>query len=200
MQTDKSLSEQQSKQFTDFSNVDNTPGAPMKFDGKEVRGVNVEVVKAPTSSKGNLVAPIVIVGVLIAIIVVIVFIMFNGSSSSEESSGSASSTSSSASSTSSGAAASSEGISIKFKKPDKWGDTINVYVYSDSDKLSKWPGDAMKKESDGLYSFTIPADMAAKKPLVIFNDGKTQFPVRDAAGLDAVNGKTYDIDKEETSK
>ena len=199
MENDKSLSEQQEKQFTDFSHVADTPGAPMKFDGKEVRGVNVNVVSAPQASKKNLIVPIVIVALLVIAMIVIVLFMFKGSDGSGEGQTTGSSVASSqAVTTSSGAsaaggdkAAASE-ITVKFKKPDAWGDSVNVYVYSGGTELSKWPGEKMKKEADGTYSFTIPSTI--EKPLVIFNDDKSQYPLRDKVGLDAVDGKTYSVE------
>ena len=196
IESDKSLSQQQEKQFTDFSHVENSPGAPMKFDGKEVRGTNVAVVTAPKRSKGMIV-PIIIVAVLVIAMVAIVLFMLKGNG--EESSGGETSGASTTASDSAPTAAQSGDIEVKFKKPDSWGDEINIYIYSGGTDIKKWPGDPMKKGSDGLYTFTIPGGKL-EKPLVIFNDGKgRQYPLRDQGGLDAVNGKTYDIDKDKPS-
>ena len=196
IESDKSLSQQQEKQFTDFSHVENSPGAPMKFDGKEVRGTNVAVVTAPKRSKGMIV-PIIIVAVLVIAMVAIVLFMLKGNG--EESSGGETSGASTTASDSAPTAAQSGDIEVKFKKPDSWGDEINIYIYSGGTDIKKWPGDPMNKGSDGLYTFTIPGGKL-EKPLVIFNDGKgRQYPLRDQGGLDAVNGKTYDIDKDKPS-
>ena len=159
----------------------------MKFDGKEVRGTNVAVVSAPKKPKGMAV-PIIIVAVLVIAMVAIVLFMFRGGN--DESSGGDTSGASASASDSAPAAAQSGDIEIKFKKPDDWGDEINIYIYSGGTDLKKWPGDPMKKGSDGLYTYTIPGGKL-EKPLVIFNDGKgRQYPQRDKGGLDAVNGKT----------
>ena len=90
-----------------------------------------------------------------------------------------------------------KGAVVYFEKPAEWADTVNVYIYnSDDDENEAWPGEAMKKESDGKYSYTFTADW--KCPLLIFNDGNAaqsvQYP--ESKGLEGEAGKTYAVPKE----
>ena len=70
----------------------------------------------------------------------------------------------------------------------------------------------MKFDGKEVRGTNVAVVSAPKKPkgmavpiiivavLVIFNDGKgRQYPQRDKGGLDAVNGKTYDIEKDKPS-
>jgi alpha-amylase len=43
---------------------------------------------------------------------------------------------------------------IYFEKPDSWGDTIYVYYWDSGSDKPAWPGNAMTKVSDNLYSYT----------------------------------------------
>ncbi len=70
-----------------------------------------------------------------------------------------------------------EGTVVYFEKPEGWGDSISAYVYDETSynnvkENGKWPGEAMKKEADGTYSYTFKEEWIA--PLVIFTDGKNQ--------------------------
>ena len=60
---------------------------------------------------------------------------------------------------------------IYFVNTGKWN-TVNFYSwYNDIDIISSaWPGDAMTKVEDNIYSCTVPADA----PNIIFNNGSTQ--------------------------
>ena len=80
---------------------------------------------------------------------------------------------------------------VTFKKPDKWGSSINAYVYENGGggKNAEWPGQKMTDNGDGTYSYTIPSDV--KSPVIIFNDGKNQYPAQGQSGLAIENGKTY---------
>ena len=84
---------------------------------------------------------------------------------------------------------------IKMKKGEKWGDDINVYIYNEVDGVktenAPWPGEPMTKEDDGTYSYSISEDI--ENPLIIFNDGKKQYP--SGKGLEYEEGKVYDIDE-----
>ncbi len=72
-----------------------------------------------------------------------------------------------------------KGAVVYFEKPAEWADTVNVYIYnSDDDENEAWPGEAMKKESDGKYSYTFTADW--KCPLLIFNDGQRDWKAKQA--------------------
>lgn len=89
-----------------------------------------------------------------------------------------------------------KGARVFFKKPggDVWGDTLYAYVYnSRDDENSAWPGEEMKKEADGTYSYTLTEDFDT--PLIIFNDGdnvdSVQYPGADEKGLVFEPDKTY---------
>ena len=195
-----------SSQDSNFNTFESpsAPPAPMKFDGKEVRGANVAVVSAPKGGNGKMIAIIAVIVVLVlAIIGVIIFMAGNkkddGESSGNESSassssvGSTSESSAAAGTSEASAPAASEGGKITFKKPDDWGDDICAYVYPDGGKgIAEWPGEAMTNNGDGTYSYTLSED--CENPLVIFNDGdgngkKHQYPRN--KGLKFVDGKSY---------
>ena len=88
-------------------------------------------------------------------------------------------------------AASSDGATVTFTKPDSWGSSINAYVYENGGAGSnaQWPGQAMTDNGDGTYSYTVPSNI--NNPLIIFNDGKNQYP--NSTGLEVEDGKSYDI-------
>ena len=56
---------------------------------------------------------------------------------------------------------------------------------------STWPGDEMKKEADGKYSYTLTKDW--NNPMIIFDDGgadgSKQYPAD--KGFDVEADKTY---------
>lgn len=83
------------------------------------------------------------------------------------------------------------GAVVTFTKPDSWGDGINAYVYENGGggNNGQWPGKPMTKQSDGSYTYEVPADIP--KPLIIFNDGKNQYPKTD--GLEVEDGKSYTV-------
>ena len=67
---------------------------------------------------------------------------------------------------------------VTFKKPDSWGDSINVYHYNpivDNDNVQVsqlgWPGTAMTALGEGWYSYTFNGLLATT---VIINDGTSQ--------------------------
>ncbi|MBR2175771.1 MAG: starch-binding protein, partial [Clostridia bacterium] len=195
IEQDKSLSQQKTQ--VDYSAQD-VAASPMKFDGKEVRGTKVNVVQAPKNGK-NLIIPIVIVAILIvAIILVAIFVLGGqGGSSGETSSDGKAQTSAAASKASSGSESSKEsasaGITVKFEKPDDWGDDLNAYVYGDERRENaSWPGLPMTKNSDGTYSYVVPGDI--NNPLIIFNDGKYQYPSANKPGLEVEEGKIYKVE------
>ena len=196
MEHDRSLSDQQAGQFNNFDSS-NFKEAPMKYDGKQVRGATVNVVSAPNNGSKKLIVPVMIVAVLIIAIVVIVIFAFSGNkesgSSSAESTTSAASAASGASGDSAASASESSKIIITFTKPDKWGDKINAYVYSKNNggiKNKDWPGVEMKNNGDGTYSYEVPGDI--ESPLVVFNDGSKQLPKN--GGFTVKNGGKYDKD------
>ena len=120
-------------------------------------------------------------------------------SSADESSAAESSTEESSAAESSAAeSSSSEGakkVTVKFTKPSDWGDEIYVYAYlSAADKNADWPGEKMKKESDGTYSYELDDHFSSESgTMVIFNDTKNQVP-KSGDGFIAKDGETYTID------
>lgn len=80
---------------------------------------------------------------------------------------------------------------ISFIKPDSWGDNLNAYVYSMGGNANNgdWPGQPMTSNGDGTYSYKVPDTIP--NPVVIFNDGKKQYPTTD--GLEVVDGQTYKL-------
>ncbi|MDD6489406.1 MAG: starch-binding protein [Clostridia bacterium] len=85
-------------------------------------------------------------------------------------------------------------VVVTFQKPDKWGDTINAYVYEPATAKNNaaWPGIAMTDNGDGTYSYTIPSDL--NNPVIMFNDGSNQYPAQGKDGLPIENGKTYTVE------
>ena len=86
-----------------------------------------------------------------------------------------------------------KGTKVYFKKTDdEWADDIYIYIYNTKDDENDyWPGEKMKKESDGRYSYTFPRDW--NTPLIIFNDGNSDDSVQypKGKGLVVEPDKTY---------
>ena len=86
-----------------------------------------------------------------------------------------------------------KGAKVYFEKTsDEWSDDIHIYIYNTEDyENDYWPGEPMKKEADGKYSYTFTEDW--KTPLIIFNDGdaadSVQYP--DGKGLTVEPDKVY---------
>lgn len=88
----------------------------------------------------------------------------------------------------------SSGATVTFNKPDDWGDEIYAYVYNDDlYENDSWPGVLMKKESEGMYSYTFDKDW--ETPYIIFNDGdfpdSVQYP--SGQGLKVEPDKNYTV-------
>ena len=78
---------------------------------------------------------------------------------------------------------------VYIKKPDGWGDKINCYAYVDEDTNNgKWPGVEMKYLGEGVYAYNLPDDF--KTASVIFNDGVSQYPAAQQAGLEFTKGQS----------
>ena len=82
-----------------------------------------------------------------------------------------------------------EGVTVYFTKPSSWGNTVYAYVYDGGDQVASWPGTACKDEGNSKYSYTFTKNW--KNPLIIFTDGKNQYPAQNEAGLPLESGKTY---------
>ena len=90
-----------------------------------------------------------------------------------------------------------KGTVVYFEKPKDWDDDIYAYVYNTNDDFNDdWPGEKMKKESDGKYSYTFKNDWDT--PLIIFNDGDAndseQYPGKNQKGLAVEPKKVYKVE------
>ncbi len=87
------------------------------------------------------------------------------------------------------------GAEISFTKPAEWGGTIYAYIYNESGsslrKNSVWPGEEMTLTDDGSYSYTLAEEWDSA--LVIFSDGKNQYPAAMEPGLDLAEGMSYSV-------
>lgn len=74
---------------------------------------------------------------------------------------------------------------VYLKKPANWSDNISCYIYSgidESNKNASWPGVEMEKvNGEGLYRCKVPSSIIS--PLVIFTDGRSQYPGQNQPGL-----------------
>ena len=78
---------------------------------------------------------------------------------------------------------------VYIKKPDGWGDKINCYAYVDvKTNNGEWPGVEMKYLGEGVYAYNLPDDF--KTASVIFNDGVSQYPAAQQAGLEFTKGQS----------
>ena len=78
---------------------------------------------------------------------------------------------------------------VYFEKPSGWGDTINVFMWSDSTGekyMGAWPGTAIENLGDNLYGFSYESDVSDM--MIIFNDGSNQ-----TADLEFVNNGYYNV-------
>ena len=78
---------------------------------------------------------------------------------------------------------------VYIKKPDGWGDKINCYAYVDvKTNNGEWPGVEMKYLGEGVYAYNLPDDF--KTASIIFNDGASQYPAAQQAGLEFTKGQS----------
>lgn len=85
---------------------------------------------------------------------------------------------------------------VYFKNSNNWSNPT-VYIYNDSSAqvktISKWPGVPMVKESNGLYSYSIPITFGDAK--VIFSDGgNNQIPASGKEGYFITAGTSMEFD------
>lgn len=87
------------------------------------------------------------------------------------------------------------GSEIGFTKPESWGDTIYTYIYNESGsslkKNSVWPGEEMTLSEDGTYTYTLKDEWDSA--LVIFSDGKNQYPAAMEPGMELAEGMIYSV-------
>ncbi|WP_020408035.1 pullulanase-type alpha-1,6-glucosidase [Hahella ganghwensis] len=85
------------------------------------------------------------------------------------------------------------GILVRFKKPEGWGDGINVYYWNaEPAPAVEWPGVPVTSLGDGWYEYQFPSDVGAAN--LIFNDGEgnqTADLYREADGCYGENGDVW---------
>ena len=82
---------------------------------------------------------------------------------------------------------------IKFEKPDEWGDTVKVKPYMEGNLSTE--SYEMTNNGDGTYSYTVEYEDPDKNMLVIFVDPehpRYQYPK--TSGLIVEDGKTYQVE------
>lgn len=91
-----------------------------------------------------------------------------------------------------------KGTTVYFKKPDSWKNTVYAYVYDETSASevsynAAWPGEQMKDEGGGKYSYTFTEDWAA--PLIIFTDGDNQSNGEMEPGAEIIPDNVYEVNK-----
>ncbi|CAN2254297.1 alpha-amylase [Bacillus subtilis] len=84
---------------------------------------------------------------------------------------------------------------IGYQNPNHWGQ-VNAYIYKHDggraiELTGSWPGKAMTKNADGIYTLTLPADTDTTNAKVIFNNGSAQVPGQNQPGFDYVQNGLY---------
>ncbi|MCX4184869.1 alpha-amylase [Bacillus amyloliquefaciens] len=84
---------------------------------------------------------------------------------------------------------------IGYQNPDHWGQ-VNAYIYKHDggraiELTGSWPGKAMTKNANGMYTLTLPANTDTANAKVIFNNGSAQVPGQNQHGFDYVQNGLY---------
>ncbi|MED0773542.1 alpha-amylase [Bacillus siamensis] len=84
---------------------------------------------------------------------------------------------------------------IGYQNPDHWGQ-VNAYIYKHDggraiELTGSWPGKAMTKNADGIYTLTLPENADTADAKVIFNNGSAQVPGQNQPGFDYVQNGLY---------
>ncbi|WP_415273291.1 alpha-amylase [Bacillus siamensis] len=84
---------------------------------------------------------------------------------------------------------------IGYQNPDHWGQ-VNAYIYKHDggraiELTGSWPGKAMTKNADGIYTLTLPENADTADAKVIFNNGSAQVPGQNQPGFDYVKNGLY---------
>ncbi|MEC3660758.1 starch-binding protein [Bacillus velezensis] len=84
---------------------------------------------------------------------------------------------------------------IGYQNPDHWGQ-VNAYIYKHDggraiELTGSWPGKAMTKNANGIYTLTLPANADTANAKVIFNNGSAQVPGQNQPGFDYVQNGLY---------
>ena len=84
-----------------------------------------------------------------------------------------------------------ESSTAYIKLPSGWNSTVYCYVYSEDSTATNgaWPGVAMTKVSGSVYKYEVPTNIS--NPLVIFTDGKNQYPGAMQPGLSLTGDMIY---------
>lgn len=78
------------------------------------------------------------------------------------------------------------------RKPGTWSSDMYCYVYSAEDesvKNAEWPGLGMTYVANGIYKYEVPSEIT--NPLVIFTDGRYQYPGVMKRGLELPGDMVY---------
>ncbi|WP_420976664.1 alpha-amylase [Bacillus vallismortis] len=84
---------------------------------------------------------------------------------------------------------------IGYQNPNHWGQ-VNAYIYKQDggrtiELTGSWPGKAMARNADGIYTLTLPADTDTTNAKVMFNNGSAQVPGQNQPGFDYVQNGVY---------
>ena len=186
MQAGQMNSQETNQQEDILKNAEKVQVQPMKFDGKQIRVSNVNVVKAPKEGNKNLVPIIFVIILVIALIGIAVYIFaFSGLFKKQ--------------------------ISVTFDKPTTWSDNIYAFPYANAEEYKTTRADsakvtACKMEKNSSGTFTLKLDPEYKGKYVIFidlNDEKNVYPENALAQYESAgtingvlieDGKTYQFD------
>jgi glycosidase len=80
------------------------------------------------------------------------------------------------------------GMNIMFKKPEAWGEDVNIFWFDALEPSPEWPGVAMRSHGDGWYSYKFPDGTATGT--LIFNDGAQQSTNQVQSGDGCFDGET----------
>ena len=166
---DQSISKQTRETEDLLAEAEKVEVKPMKFDGKQLRGANVDTVTAPKAANKNL-GPIIIVVILILLIVGVAIYIFTSGILNPKT------------------------VDISFTKPDSWTDDVYAYVISGDKKNADWPGEKMTKGEGKNYTYTVSENLKDGK--VVFNDGANthRYPAKDEDAMKIEANKTYTAD------
>ena len=173
-----------------LKNAEQVQVQPMKFDGKQIRVSNVNVVKAPKSGNKNIVPIVFVIILVIALIGIAVYIFaFSGLFKKP--------------------------LPISFEKPDGWSERVCAIPYNSPDEFKSVyeqkdkSNYRMEKDAQGVYTFNV--DSKYENGKIVFvdaNDLKKTYPA-DAAknltttgevvGEDIVKDKVYNQNSQQSS-
>ena len=139
--------------------AENVDVKPMKFDGKQLKGANVNVVKAPKKANKNLMPIVVVVILVIALLGIAAYIFFFSGLLNKD-------------------------VNIKFKKADGWSDTVYAVTFNNKSELNYDPKDpaslakcsqaaVMSKESDGSFTLKVKDEYKEGRVFFVDSNGNT---------------------------